>query len=82
MSALAEKQPDQTRIVASLAEESNLPLAEVATLYENERAELAFGAHITKFLDIFAIRNVQEILRRRAAEEPRGLAAAHPILAV
>lgn len=82
MSAPAEKQPNQARIIAFLAEESHLPLAEVATLYEHERAELALGAHITKFLDIFAIRNVQEILRRRAAEEPEGLAAAHPTLAM
>jgi hypothetical protein len=80
MSAPAEKQPDQTRIVAFLAKESKQPLADIAKLYEHERAELALGAHITKFLHIFAIRNVQEILRMRAAENPP-LAGALPILA-
>jgi Protein of unknown function (DUF3562) len=81
MSAPAEKQPDQTRIVAFLAKESKQPVADIAKLYEHERAELALGAHITRFLHIFAIRNVQEILRKRAAENPP-LAGALPILAV
>jgi len=61
-----DKQSDQWRIVASLAEESHVPIDEVATLYEHERATLALGAHIAKFLHIFAIRNVQEILRERS----------------
>lgn len=60
-----EKQPDHKRIVASLASECHLPLGEIATLYEHERAELAVGAHITKYLHIFATRNVLEILRQR-----------------
>jgi hypothetical protein len=63
MSAPAEKQPDETRIVALLAKESQRSVVEIAKLYEHERAELAAGAHITKFLHIFAIRNVQQILR-------------------
>lgn len=42
-----------------------MPIGEMATLYEHERAELALGAHITKYLDIFATRNVLEVLRRR-----------------
>lgn len=78
MSATAEKQPDQRRIVALLAEQSQQPLAEVAELYEHERAELALGAHITNFLHVFAIRNVQEILRQRAAVNSRTLAVARP----
>lgn len=82
MPAAAEKQPDQTRIVAFLAKESQQPVADVATLYERERAELAMGAHVTKFLDIFAIRNVQEILRQRAADHLGTLARVRPILAV
>jgi hypothetical protein len=82
MSATAEKQPDQTRIIAFLAKESKQPVADIAKLYEHERAELALGAHITKFLHIFAIRNVQEILRKRAAGKPCALAGARPILAV
>lgn len=70
-----EKQPDQERIVATLSAESHVPLAEVASLYEGERAGLAVGAHITKFLHIFAIRNVQEILRKRALDRPLQLNA-------
>jgi len=61
-----EKQPDQKRIVAYLAEQSHVPATDVAELYEHERAELAAGAHISKFIHIFAIRNVQGILRERA----------------
>jgi hypothetical protein len=72
----AEKQPDQTRIVAFLAKESQQPIADVEKLYEHERAKLALGAHITRFLHIFAIRNVQEILRKRAADIPGVLAVA------
>ncbi len=65
MSAHQEKQPDQKRIVALLAEESQVPLADVARIYEHERAQLAIGARMTKFLHIFAIRNVQKILGTR-----------------
>ena len=60
-----EKQPDQKRIVASLASQCHVPIGEMATLYEHERAELALGAHITKYLHIFATRNVLDVLRRR-----------------
>ncbi len=60
-----DKEPDQKRIVEFLAEESRFPVDEVAALYERERAELAMAAHVTSFLHIFAIRNVQAILRRR-----------------
>jgi hypothetical protein len=62
--------PDQARIVAFLARDSEVPIDEVARLYENERAKLETGAHIKGFLSIFAIRNVQEILFRRRAEAP------------
>jgi len=65
MSARKEKQPDQERIVALLAEESQVPLAEVARIYEKARAELASGARMTKFLHIFATRNAQKILGTR-----------------
>lgn len=65
MPAPHDKPPDQKRIVAFLADESHMPIDELATLYEHERAELALGARITKFLHIFAIRNVQQILRVR-----------------
>lgn len=75
MSASNEKQPDQGRIVASLAVECHMPFGEMAALYEHERAELAVGAHLTRFLHIFATRNVLEVLRLRGLEEhPSGLA--------
>ena len=75
MSALREKQPDQKRIVASLAAECHVPVDDMATLYEHERAELASSAHITKFLHIFATRNVLEILRQRGLDRPTSPAA-------
>ncbi len=81
MSAPQEKQPDQKRIVAFLAEESQVPEDVVAKLYECERAELAIDAHITKFLHIFAIRNVQEILRKQSLEKLAMPAAVRPPLA-
>jgi len=62
-------QPDQQQIVAFLARQAHVSVGDVAELYEHERAELAVGAHILTFLPIFAIRNVQEILRRRALVE-------------
>jgi len=68
MSAPPEKQPDQQAIVALLAEESQLPVDDVAKLYEHEHATLAVGADITKFLHIFATRNVREILRQRGID--------------
>ena len=65
MPASIEKEPDQNRLVTLLALECHVPLGEMATLYEHERATLAAGAHITKFLHIFATRNVLEVLERR-----------------
>jgi len=82
MSSSAQKEPDQTRIIAFLAEESQQPVADVAKLYEHERAELALGAHITKFLHVFAIRRVQEILRKRVADKLGALAGGSPILSL
>ena len=61
-----DNQPDQKRIVAQLAEQSHMPAHDVAELYEQERAGLAAGARVTKYLHIFAIRKVQEILHERA----------------
>lgn len=82
MPAPPEKPPDETRIVALLAKEARLPIADVATLYERERAQLALGAHITKFLHIFAKRKVQEILRKRAFGPPGAPAEVRPTLAL
>ena len=82
MPAPHEKPPDQKRIVATLAEESHMPVDDVTRLYEHERAELAVGAHITKFLHVFAIRNVQEILRKRNLDKQTLALGATPLLAV
>ena len=79
MPAAQNKQPDQRRIVASLSAECNVPLGEMAALYERERAELAQDARITKFLHIFATRRVLEIVRERGLGRPATKAAA-PIL--
>jgi hypothetical protein len=79
MPARHDEQPDQRRIVASLAAECHVPIREMATLYEHERAELALGAHVTKFVHIFATRNVLDILRERGIEwhASRGLPSLH-----
>ena len=81
MPASHEKQPEQGRIVASLAIECHMPVGEMAALYEHERAELALGAHITKFIHIFATRNVLEILRKRGLDK-QTLKLAEPALLV
>jgi hypothetical protein len=66
---LHDKQRDQKRIVALLAEESQVSAADVAILYEHVRAELALDARVTSFLHVFAMRNVREILRRHDADK-------------
>jgi Protein of unknown function (DUF3562) len=78
----AEKQPDPARLVAHLAAEAHVPVADVAKLYERERAALAAEARVTKFLHIFAIRSVQEILRQRAADDAGTLTGVLPMLAL
>lgn len=78
MVASKEKQPDQGRIVASLATECHVPVGEMAALYEHERAELAAGARITKYLHIFATRKVLELLRRPEGDGTRHTANAEP----
>jgi hypothetical protein len=70
MPAPREKQPDQGRIVAWLALECRMPVAEMAALYERERARLATDARITKFLHVFATRKVLETLSERGLDEP------------
>lgn len=67
MFAPQSRQADQTRIIESLARESEFPIDEVAHLYEEELAELGMGARITSFLPIFASRNVRETLRKRSS---------------
>ena len=80
MSAPQEIQPDLKLIAAFLAKGSQVPLEDIAKLYEHEHAKLATGAHITKFLHIFAIRKVQEILRKRGIEQLAKPAAGRPLL--
>lgn len=82
MPAPHEKQPDQDRIVASLASECHLPIGDMATLYEHEWAELALGAHITTFLHVFATRNVRAILRKRGLAKQTFKLAEPALLAV
>jgi hypothetical protein len=82
MPARQEKQPDQRRIVASLAVECHMPVGEMAALYEHERAELALGAHISKFLHIFATRKVLEIVRERGLDKQASKLAEPALLAV
>ena len=79
MSVSEVKQPDQKRIVATLAADSDESADEIEKLYELERARLAIGAHTTKFLHIFAIRNVQEILRKRSIERPAAQSGSRPL---
>jgi hypothetical protein len=60
-----DKPPDQKRLVALLAAECHVPIGEMTTLYEHERAALAVGARVTKYLHVFATRKVLELLRQR-----------------
>jgi len=59
---------DQKRTVAVLAMEFHAPVDAVAALYERERAELARDARVTTFLHIFAVRKVEDALRKRNRE--------------
>lgn len=59
------KKSRQQRAIESLAQESQVPIDEVARLYDDQWAELEDGARITSFLAIFTTRNVREMLRRR-----------------
>lgn len=59
----------QQRAVEFLARESQVPVTEVARLYEDEWAALEDGARITSFLAILTARNVRELLRRRSIGE-------------
>jgi hypothetical protein len=61
---MSKRSHDQ-RAIEILSRESQVPVAEVARLYEDARAQLEVGARIRGFLGIFAIRNVRKVLRRR-----------------
>jgi hypothetical protein len=66
------KESHHQRAIESLAEESQVPVNEVAQLYEDAHAELEVGARIRSFLGIFALRNVRKTLRERRRAEPPG----------
>ena len=53
------------RALERLARESQVPVGEVAQLYDEAWAQLEVGARIRAFLGIFALRNVRRILRGR-----------------
>ena len=55
----------QQPTIEHLGREAQVPVDEVAQIYDDVRAELAAGARITSFLGIFAIRNVRKVLRQR-----------------
>lgn len=60
------KKSRQERAIELLAQESKVPVDEVARLYRNEWAALEDGARITSFVAILTTRNVREMLRRRS----------------
>jgi hypothetical protein len=66
MYADREERSNHQRAIEFVARESQVPINEVAQLYEDERAELEVDARITRFLPIFAIRKVRETLRQRS----------------
>jgi hypothetical protein len=76
MFSLQSQQSVERRTIERLATDAHLPLDEVAKLYEHERAALVASAHVTNFLPIFVVRNVQEILRHKGHREPAEPAAA------
>jgi hypothetical protein len=63
----------QQRAIEVLARESQVPVDEVAQLYEDARTQLEVGARIRSFLGIFAIRNVRKVLRQRGQFLASGL---------
>ena len=64
------KESHHQRAIESMAEESQVPVDEVAQLYEDAHAELEAGARIKSFLGIFALRNVRRTLLERIRGKP------------
>jgi hypothetical protein len=73
MSAHYSKRSHQQRAIEFLAQESQVPVSEVAQLYEDARAKLEIGARIRSFIGIFAIRNVRKMLRQRSRGKPHAI---------
>jgi hypothetical protein len=65
MSDYPDEASHHRRAIEFLAEETRMPIDEVAQLYEDKRAALQVGARITGFLSILATRSVRESLRQR-----------------
>ena len=64
------KESYHERAIESLAQESQVPVNEVARLYEDARAELEAGARIKSFIGIFALRKVRKRLLERSRRAP------------
>jgi Protein of unknown function (DUF3562) len=64
-----DQESDQRRTVVVLAEKFQAPVDDVAALCERERAELARGARVTTFFQVFAARTVRDALRKRSTDE-------------
>jgi len=71
MPTLFSKESHHQRAIEVLAAESQVPVNEVAQLYEDARAELEAGARIRNFLGIFALRKVRKTLLERSRGKPR-----------
>ena len=65
------RESDRERTVAVLAAAFHAPVDTVAALYEREQAALARVARVTTYVHIFALRQVEEVLRRRDRETGR-----------
>lgn len=55
-----------TRALESISKRCHVSQSEVTQLYERELADLGADARVASFLPIFAMRNVEEKLHRRA----------------
>ena len=69
MSAQRSEKFQRQRACEFLARESQVPLDEVKRLYEDEWARLALDARITRYLNVFTVRNVRNRLRARSKVE-------------
>ena len=65
------KESHHERALESLAVESQVPVNQVARLYEDVHAELEAGARIRSFIGIFALRKVRKTLGDRSRGKPR-----------
>jgi len=64
------KPDDHKRFIEVIARESAVSIDEVARLYDHERAALEASSRIKAFVPVFVMRNVRDLLRRRASNQP------------